>query len=156
MNLTDFLVEDALVAELKSSDKEAVISELVSSLKTNGAIDADEEASVVDALLKREELGSTGIGKGVAVPHARHPAIKELVGVFGHSSGGVDFNALDGDPVHAIFLLVSPIASSGEHLQALALISRMLRNDTFCKLLRETSGNEKLAELLRDANDFLT
>jgi PTS system fructose-specific IIA component/PTS system nitrogen regulatory IIA component len=156
MDLTDFLIEKALVPELQAKDKEAVIKELVRSLTKTNAIKADDESSVVDALMKREELGSTGIGQGVAVPHARHPAIKELVGVFGHSTGGVDFNALDGEPVHAIFLLLSPVASSGEHLQALALISRMLRNDNFCQLLRETTGNDDLSGLLRDSNNFLT
>ncbi|MDA0837138.1 MAG: PTS sugar transporter subunit IIA [Planctomycetota bacterium] len=156
MDLTDFLIEESLVPELQAKDKEAVIKELVRSLTESKAIKAVDESSVVDALMKREELGSTGIGQGVAVPHARHPAIKELVGVFGHSTGGVDFNALDGESVHAIFLLLSPVASSGEHLQALALISRMLRNDAFCKLLRETAGSEDLTRLLRDSNDFLT
>jgi fructose-specific phosphotransferase system IIA component len=156
MDLTDFLIEKALVPELQAKDKEAVIKELVRSLTKSNAIKADDESSVVDALMKREELGSTGIGQGVAVPHARHPAIKELVGVFGHSTSGVDFNALDGEPVHAIFLLLSPVASSGEHLQALALISRMLRNDNFCQLLRETTGNDNLSGLLRDSNNFLT
>ena len=156
MDLADFLIEEALVPELQETDKEPVIKELVRSLTQSNAIKAGDESSVVDALMKREELGSTGIGQGVAVPHARHPAIKELVGVFGHSTAGVEFSALDGEPVHAIFLLLSPVASSGEHLQALALISRMLRNDTFCKLLRETTGNEELTRLLRDSNEFLT
>ncbi|MDP6112163.1 MAG: PTS sugar transporter subunit IIA [Planctomycetota bacterium] len=156
MDLTDFLIEEALISELQVRDKEAVIKELVRSLTESNAIKDEDESSVVDALMKREELGSTGIGQGVAVPHARHPAIKELVGVFGHSTAGVDFNALDGEPVHAIFLLLSPVASSGEHLQALALISRMLRNDNFCQLLRETTGNEDLTSLLRDANVYLT
>jgi len=105
MDLTDFLIEKALVPELQAKDKEAVIKELVRSLTKSNAIKADDESSVVDALMKREELGSTGIGQGVAVPHARHPAIKELVGVFGHSTSGVDFNALDGEPVHAIFFV---------------------------------------------------
>ena len=156
MELTDFLIEDALIEDLGSEDKEGAIKQLVVSLNERGSIKAKDLDSVTEALMKREELGSTGIGKGVAVPHARHPAIKKLVGVFGHSEKGVEFAALDGEPVHAIFLLVSPVSSSGQHLEALALISRMLRNDLFCRLLRETTGRDKLIELLRDAHDFLT
>ncbi|MBI2193703.1 MAG: PTS sugar transporter subunit IIA [Planctomycetes bacterium] len=156
MELSDFLVETALVEEMAAKEKEPAIRELVLALNESGAIKAKEVESVVDALMKREELGSTGIGKGVAVPHARHPAIRKLVGAFGHSSQGIEFAALDGEPVHAIFLLISPSASTGQHLEALALISRMLRNNTFCRLLRETTGRDKLVELLRDAHDFLT
>lgn len=156
MELSDFLIDEALVEEITAEDKEGAIREMVGSLKKSGALKPKEVESVIEALMKREELGSTGIGKGVAVPHARHSAIKKLVGVFGHSAEGVEFAALDGEPVHAIFLLVSPVASSGQHLEALALISRMLRNDLFCRLLRETTGHDKLTELLRDAHDFLT
>jgi len=156
MELTDFLIEDALIEDIGPEDKEGAIQQLVVSLNERGSIKATDMDSVIEALMKREELGSTGIGKGVAVPHARHPAIKKLVGVFGHSGKGVEFAALDGEPVHAIFLLVSPVSSSGQHLEALALISRMLRNDLFCRLLRETTGRDKLIELLRDAHDFLT
>lgn len=156
MELSDFLVESALVEEMASKEKEPAIRELVVSLNRAGEIKPKDLESVVEALMKREELGSTGIGKGVAVPHARHPAIKKLVGAFGHSTKGIEFVALDGEPVHAIFLLISPLASSGQHLEALALISRMLRNNTFCRLLRETTGRDKLVELLRDAHDFLT
>jgi PTS system fructose-specific IIA component/PTS system nitrogen regulatory IIA component len=156
MELSDFLIEKALVEEIQAEDKEGTIREMVGSLQKAGSVKAKDAESVIEALMKREELGSTGIGKGVAVPHARHPAIKKLVGVFGHSTKGVEFAALDGEPVHAIFLLVSPVASSGQHLEALALISRMLRNDLFCRLLRETAGHDKLTELLRDAHDFLS
>jgi PTS system fructose-specific IIA component/PTS system nitrogen regulatory IIA component len=156
MELSDFLVEAALVEEMKSREKEPAIRELANALREAKAVKPKDVESIVEALMKREELGSTGIGKGVAVPHARHPSVKKLVGVFGHSSEGIDFAALDGEPVHAIFLLVSPISSSGQHLEALALISRMLRNNTFCRLLRDTKGRKELTDLIRDANDFLS
>ncbi len=156
MELSDFLIESALIAELEATEKEPAIREMVEALCATGAVEQKEVDGIVEALMKREDLGSTGIGRGVAVPHARHASANDLIGVFGHSARGVEFAALDGEPVYAIFLLISPVTSSGQHLEALALISRMLRNDTFCRLLRETTGTDDLIELLRDAHDFLT
>lgn len=155
MELSDFLVEEALVEELAAEEKDGAIRELVLSLCEAGAIGQPDVEGVIEALMRREQLGSTGIGRGVAVPHACHPALEDLVGVFGHSSKGVEFAALDGEPVHAIFLLLSPASPAGLHLGALALISRLLRNESYCRLLRSTQGRDELTELLRDAHDFL-
>lgn len=154
MVLSDFLIEDALVEELNASDKEGAMRELVLSLRETGTIKSSKVDSIVEALMSREQLGSTGIGRGVAVPHARHSAFKEPVGVFGHSSTGVQFDSLDGAPVYAIFLFMSPVPALQEHLKGLALIARLARSETFCRLLRETTGREDLLALLRDAQDF--
>src|SRR5262245_32483760 len=99
MKFVDFVHVDAIRASLDSDDKPGVIKELVSALAGAGKIKADEVESIVAAIMKREELGSTGIGRGVAVPHTKHPSVEKLVGTVGVSHGGVDFDSLDGEKV---------------------------------------------------------
>src|SRR6185437_16355928 len=98
MKLRDFIVADAVVAELKAGDRDAALRELVTSLATAGALPASAVEEVVAALIKREQNGSTGFGKGVAVPHVKHPAVKQMSGTIGRSAGGLDFAALDHQP----------------------------------------------------------
>ena len=155
MVLTDFLVEEAMVEELESVEKEDAIRELALSLCEAGAVSSGEVDSIVKAAMTREQLGSTGIGRGVAIPHARHAGFSKPFGVFGHSSRGVEFNALDGAPVHAIFLCVSPDPAQDEHLVGLSLIARLARHELFCRFLRETTGREELIALVKDAQDFV-
>ncbi len=143
MKIMDFLNPKAISANLQATDKEGVISELVDLLiKVREIKDKNE---MVKALLEREALGSTGIGQGIAIPHAKSESVKELVSAFGLSRKGVNFDALDGEPVSIFFLLVAPPDSAGPHLKALARISRLLRD----KFFRETLKNAK------DAKDIL-
>jgi mannitol/fructose-specific phosphotransferase system IIA component (Ntr-type) len=107
----------------------------------------------VAAIMKREELGSTGIGRGVAVPHTKHPSVSRLVGTVGISGDGVDFNSLDGDKVQLFFLLVSPPDRPGDHLRALENISRQLRDDTFCKFLKQSKTVAEIQQLLDEADN---
>ena len=118
-----------------------------------GAIDGDEKDSIVQAIMKREELGSTGIGRGVAVPHTKHPSVEELVGTVGVSSEGVDFTSLDGEKVQLFFLLVSPPDRPGDHLRALENISRQLRDDTFCRFLKQAKTPQDIQQLLEEADN---
>ena len=106
--------------------------------------------SVIRAILSREELGSTGIGQGVAVPHTRHPTVDRLVGTVALSKGGVEFAALDGEPVDILFLLISPLNQSGDHLRALENISRHLKNDNFVNFLRQAKSREQVVDLLEE------
>src|SRR5574342_289515 len=106
MKLRDFIVTDSIIPELKSSDRDGAIRELVSSLAENGALPADAVDEVVAALIKREQNGSTGFGKGVAVPHVKHAKVKQMAGTIGRSAGGIDFSALDHQPVYSIVLLL--------------------------------------------------
>jgi len=138
MKLTEFVIKDAIVPNLKATTKEDVIREMVGSLKAKGAIKAEDEEEVIAAILKREELGSTGIGNGVAVPHTKHPAVDELVATVAVSKEGVDFASLDGESVHILFLLVSPLDRPGDHLRGLENISRHLRGQDFCSFLRQS------------------
>lgn len=153
MKLSDFVVPEAIVPNVQAESKEAAIREMVDSLKTCGAIPADEEESIVGAILKREELGSTGIGKGVAVPHTKHPSVDRLVATVALSSEGIDFASLDGEPVHIFFLLISPPDRPGDHLRGLENISRHLRNENFCSFLRQARSREAVIELLREADE---
>jgi len=152
MKLTDFVVKDAIVPQLQSSSKEDVIREMVASLKSSGNIKAEEEEAVVDAILKREELGSTGIGNGVAVPHTKHPSAEELVATVAISRDGVDFASLDGEDVFILFLLVSPPDRPGDHLRGLENISRHLRSQDFCNFLKQSNTSQDIWDLLTEAD----
>lgn len=153
MKLTEFVVQKAIVPELKSTAKEDVIRELVASLKNAGSIAAEEEEAVVAAILKREELGSTGIGNGVAVPHTKHASAQELVATVGISREGVDFSSLDGEDVFILFLLVSPPDRPGDHLRGLENISRHLRSPDFCNFLKQSTTVKDIWELLAEADN---
>lgn len=153
MKFSDFIKTNAIRAELKSDTKESVIEELVQSLLEAGEIEADQRDDIVGAIMKREELGSTGIGRGVAVPHTKHPSVQKLVGTVGVSEEGVDFDALDGEPVQLFFLLISPPERPGDHLRALENISRQLRDETFCRFLKQSKTAEDISQLLQEADD---
>jgi len=152
MKFADFVSTDAILAELESDDKESVIREVTRSLVTAGRIAEDDYESIVAAIMKREELGSTGIGRGVAVPHTKHPSVDRLVGTVGVSSEGVDFNSLDGEKVQLFFLLISPPDRPGDHLRALENISRQLRDETFCRFLKQSKSPEDIRLLLEEAD----
>ena len=153
MKFADFVIADAMKAELTAEDKEGVIEEMVQALLDAGRIKEGELDSIVKAVLKREELGSTGIGRGVAVPHTKHPSVDRLVGTVAVSHEGVDFDSLDGEKVHLFFLLVSPPDRPGDHLRALENISRRLRDDTFCRFLKQSNTPEDIQQLLDEADN---
>lgn len=153
MKFADFVNPKAIRANLEATDKEGVIRELVQALLDGGGIKTDEFESIVKAILKREELGSTGIGRGVAVPHTKHPSVDHLVGTVAVSGGGVDFASLDGEKVYLFFLLISPPDRPGDHLRALENISRQLRDDTFCRFLKQAKTAEEIQQLLDEADD---
>ena len=153
MKLTEFVIRDAILPNIKSSAKEEVIREMVASLKASGAIKAADEEAVVAAILKREELGSTGIGNGVAVPHTKHASVEKLSATVAISRNGVDFASLDGEDVFILFLLVSPPDRPGDHLRGLENISRHLRSQDFCNFLNQSSTTADIWDLLAEADD---
>jgi PTS system nitrogen regulatory IIA component len=153
MKFSDFINVASIRANLEADDKPTVIRELVDSLAAAGAINAADVQGIVAAILKREELGSTGIGRGVAVPHTKHASVERLVGTVGVSPEGVDFNSLDGDKVNLLFLLVSPPDRPGDHLRALENISRQLRDDTFCRFLKQARSTHDIQQLLDEADN---
>lgn len=151
MKIMDFLDKKAVKLNLDSSEKEDVLKELVDVLAD--VHDIGDKKNVVKALVERESLGSTGIGQGIAIPHGKTDKVKELVAVLGISEKGVNFEALDGEPVYIFFLLVAPKDTAGPHLKALAQISRLLRDTYFCDLLKRCKTAEEAYELIQREED---
>ena len=152
MKLKDFIVSEAIVAELKATDRDAAIRELVTSLSAAGALPADAVDDVVAALIKRETNGSTGFGKGVAVPHVKHARISQMAGTIGRSAAGIDFAALDHQPVYSVVLLLSPENQPQQHLQAMNIVFSNLQKDMFRRFLRQSETREAIVELLDEAD----
>jgi PTS system nitrogen regulatory IIA component len=140
MKISDFLSEKAVCADLKATTKEGIIREIVELLVECGNnLDVDK---VVKILLEREALGSTGIGQGIGIPHGKCEDVKHLIGALGICRKGVNFDALDGEPVYILFLLLAPEDSAGPHLKALARISRLLK-DKFLREMLRSARDEK-------------
>src|SRR6516162_2145713 len=150
MRMSNFVVREAIIPELASATKEGVIREMVESLRGVGYFKGSEPEDLVKAILKRELLGSTGIGRGVAIPHTKHNSVERLVGTVALSRAGVPFDSLDGEPVHVFVLLISPQDRPGDHLRALENVSRCLRDDGFVRSLRSATTREKVWELLSE------
>ncbi len=153
MKFADFICGDSIITQLAADTKEAAISEIVDSLVNAKAIPKDERDNIIAAIMKREELGSTGIGRAIAVPHTKHSSVDKLVGTVAVSESGVDFDSLDGEQVHLFFLLVSPPDRPGDHLRALENISRQLRDDTFCRFLKQSKTTAEVQQLLEEADN---
>ncbi len=152
MKLKDFIVPKAILPDLTAPDRDTALRELVQSLANAGALPEAAVDEVVAALIKREQNGSTGFGKGVAVPHVKHPKITKMVGTLGRSAGGIDFSALDQQPVYSIVLLLSPENSPQQHLQAMNIVFSNLQKDMFRRFLRQSATQEAIIDLLDEAD----
>jgi len=152
MKLKDFIVADAITPELASADRDGVIRELVTALSGAGALPESAVDEVVAALIKREQNGSTGFGKGVAVPHVKHAKVKKMAGTVGRSVNGIDFAALDHQPVYSVFLLLSPDNQPQQHLQAMNIVFSNLQKDTFRRFLRQSTTRAAISDLLDEAD----
>jgi PTS system fructose-specific IIA component/PTS system nitrogen regulatory IIA component len=148
MRMSDFVVRDAIIPALNATDKEGVIREMVASLRAASQVRPDDQEDIVRAILRRELLGSTGIGRGVAIPHTKHSSVDRLIGTVAVAPRGVKFDSLDGEPVFVFVLLVSPQDRPGDHLRALENVSRHLREDNFVRALRQASSREQINQLL--------
>jgi PTS system nitrogen regulatory IIA component len=153
MRILDILSEKSIVPELKARSKKQVLEELIDALRQDKPeLDRDRLMAV---LLERERLGSTGIGDGIAIPHGKLKDIDQLMLSFGRSTEGVDFESMDGKPVHLVFLLVAPESCSGIHLRALAKIARLLKNGTVRKKLGNVTEREDIfAVIQQEDEDF--
>lgn len=152
MKLSEIVVQDAVITELASTDRDAVVGEMVDALVESGAIDASQRTAVFNAIIERERRGSTGFDKGVAVPHVRHQQAERVSLAIGLSQRGVDFNSLDKQPVYTVFLLVSPAQKHEEHLRAMEVIFKNLSMDTFRRFLRQASTRDEVISLLAEAD----
>ena len=146
MTVLDILSSDSTIVDLKGETKEDIIAELVNSLAIDDAI--MDRKKVLQAVLEREKIMSTGIGDGIAIPHGKSDAAAKLVAALGTQRRGVDFEALDGEPAYVFFLLVSPANVSGPHIKALARISRLLKNDDFKKKLIAAGSSAEIIEII--------
>jgi mannitol/fructose-specific phosphotransferase system IIA component (Ntr-type) len=150
--MSDFVVRDAIIPELPAVNKEGVIREMVESLRAAGQFRGTDLEDIIRAILKREFLGSTGIGRGVAIPHTKHNSVERLIGTVAISDKGIAFDSLDGEPVHVFVLLISPQDRPGDHLRALENVSRSLRDDSFVRSLRAAKTREEISALLDRAD----
>src|SRR4051812_1106355 len=152
MKLREFIVTDAIKPDLAANERNEAIKELVTSLATAGALPESAVEEVVAALIKREQNGSTGFGKGVAVPHVKHPSVTRMAGAIGRSVNGVDFAALDHQPVYSVVLLLSPGDQPQQHLQAMNIVFSNLQKDMFRRFLRQSATRQAIVDLLDEAD----
>ncbi|HEX7009601.1 MAG TPA: PTS sugar transporter subunit IIA [Phycisphaeraceae bacterium] len=152
MKLQDFVVIEATIPDLQPTERDEVIRELVDALVRAGAAPQDLRDDLIKMIIDREKHGSTGFGKGVAVPHVKHERIKRMVATIGVSQKGVDFNALDKAPVYSVVLLLSPKDKPDEHLQAMENIFSNLQKDTFRRFLRQVTSQKDIQELILEAD----
>jgi len=148
MQIMEFLSKKAILADIKSTKKEEVIKELVDALVAAGEIEKRCRNKLIEALTTRESLGSTAIGQGIAIPHAKSDCVDKLIAAFGISKKGVDFDSLDGEPAYIFFLLVAPQDSAGPHLKALARISRLLKDKYFRDSLRACTDDKSIVKIV--------
>ena len=153
MKFADFICFDAIVSELAGKDRNSVIAELVEALVKAGKLPKNKCQEITKAVVKRENEASTGMGKGVAIPHVKHKSVKEVVGTVGQSSSGIDFSSLDKQPVYSVILLISSTEDPDKHLQAMEGVFRHLQQEKFRKFLRQCQSAEQIEELLKECDE---
>lgn len=155
MKLTEMIARKAIVPSLKAADKRAAILELVKVIKTSYGPEKFQVKEVVEAVMEREKLGSTGLGAGVAVPHARAAGIRTVMGAFGRHAKGVDFNALDGEPVHLVFLIISPVSQPEEYQKALKCVMEAIRQPNIPRFLKNAATAREIEDTFREAEELI-
>ena len=153
MKFSDFVCFGATVPDLQAGDRDGAIAELVSSLDEAGKLGKNKCQESAAEMIKRENEASTGMGKGVAMPHVKHDVVTDVVAVIGQSSAGVDFSALDKQPVYSVILLVSPVDNPDKHLQAMESVFKHLQQEKFRRFLRMCRSSEQIRELLIEADE---
>jgi PTS system nitrogen regulatory IIA component len=150
MEIADLITPRAVVAQLRAANKKQALQELA---KRASVVTGIHERTIYDVLVERERLGTTGIGMGIGIPHGRLPGLAKLYGLFARLERPIPFEAIDEQPVDLVFLLLAPEAAGTDHLKALALVSRLLRDQTVCEKLRGTDSADALYALLTDHSD---
>jgi mannitol/fructose-specific phosphotransferase system IIA component (Ntr-type) len=153
MKFADFICFEAIIPELKTRDRNGVIRELVSALYKAGQLGKGNCEEIIKAVIKRENEASTGMGKGVAVPHVKHKVVKDVVATIGQSSVGIDFSSLDKQPVYSVILIISPVNNPDKHLQVMENVFKHLQEEKFRKFLRQSKEAEEIEDLLREADE---
>ena len=153
MEFADFVCFEAIIPELKAEGRNGAVAELVSALDKVGRLGKGNCDEIIKAVIDREQEASTGMGKGFAVPHVKHEAVKDVVAAIGRSSVGIDFSALDKNPVYSVILLISPKDNPDKHLQTMEYIFKHLQQEQFRKFFRQSETAEQLESLLREADE---
>lgn len=153
MKFADFICFEAITPELKTRDRNGAIRELVSALDKAGRLGTGNCEEIIKAVIKRENEASTGMGKGVAVPHVKNKVVKEVVATVGQSSVGIDFSSLDKQPVYSVILIISPIDNPDKHLQVMESVFKHLQEEKFRKFLRQSKEAAEIEDLLREADE---
>ncbi len=154
MKLKDIVVDDAVIPELQSTSRDEAIAELVQALADAGALAKKDADEVTQKVLSRERQATTGIGKGVALPHAKLKSLKKPIAAIGRSSAGIDFQALDSKPVYSVILLLSSPENPDEHLQAMETIFKHVQRDVFRKFLRQSDTQQAIVDLIEEADEL--
>jgi PTS system nitrogen regulatory IIA component len=152
MKISDFLSEGSIMLDLQGDDKKSAISELVELLNSQKKI--KNSPKIMETIMEREKLGSTGIGQGVAIPHGKTDIVEKQVGALGISQKGVEFNSLDGEPVYLMFLLVGPAEVAGQHLKALARVSRLFKDKFFRQALRNAKSAQEVMKIIKEEDEY--
>jgi len=153
MKFRDFVCFEATITELQASGRDDAIVELASALDKTGRLGKGNCEKIIREVIKREKEASTGLGKGVAVPHVKHKAVKDVIAAIGLSGAGIGFFALDKQPVYSVILLISPADEPDKHLQAMESIFKHLQQERFRKFLRQCRNPKQLEDLLNEADE---
>jgi len=153
MKLIDLVPEGAVSVQLQSTQRDDVIAEMVDLLIAAGSAEPSARDTLIAKVLSREQTGSTGYGRGVAVPHVKHAGIPQPVAAVGRSEKGIDFVSLDKQPVYSVILLLSPADDADRHLQAMEAIFENLNQDDFRRFLRQSQTVEQIRETIQDADE---
>lgn len=153
MKLVDFICFEAIIPKLKATNRDDAITELVLALAKAGRLGKIKSQEIAEAVIKRENEASTGMGKGVAIPHVKHSAVKDVIATIGQSGTGIDFAALDKKTVYSVILLISPEDNPDKHLQAMENIFKHLQRERFRKFLRQAQLAKQIEDLIREADE---
>ncbi len=153
MEFADFVCFEAIIPELRAEDRDGAIAELVSALDKAGQLGKGNCEEIIKAVIERENEASTGMGKGIAVPHVKHHAVKDIVAAIGRSGVGIDFPALDKQPVYSVILLISPMDNPDKHLQTMEYVFKHLQQEKFRRFFRQSQTAQQLEALLREADE---
>lgn len=145
--MLEFLTSDGIIPNLRATSKKQALQELA---KRAAALSGQHERAVFDTLLEREKLGTTGVGRGIAIPHGKLATLDSVHGLFARLETAIDFDAVDEQPVDLIFLLIAPEAAGADHLKALARVSRLLRDQRLCERLRGCETADGIIALLTE------
>jgi len=153
MKLSNIVCAEAVVSQLKATQRDAVIEELISALDAAGVLNDGSCSEIIEAVISRENEASTGIGKGVAVPHVKHNGVKDVVAAIGLSPEGIDFSSLDKQLVYSTILLISPDDNPDRHLQAMEVVFKNLQKDDFRSFLKQAKNVDSVLDLLKEADE---